>query len=183
MQSRLGFVYENVRIRGFNGTGGACMEWENTSASPQFSEQNSIRKLDTFDCTKDLRLVNTSGQNSFLYNNINDWHCGVNAGQTCLSLDGNGDVNNLLMFGGTFDLKVNGNGSTAMNVISATGGAIMERKDADITGELTSGSGPLYIMNVDASSEINISGYINVADGTIHAAGAQNTSRFAHSAK
>lgn len=174
MQSRLGFQYLNVRIKGFNGVNGSCMYWENTASGPQFTEQNTIDGMDSFDCTRHLKFANTGGTNSFMYNYITNWHCGTLGGQYCLSLEGNGTPNNILVFGSYLDLRVNGNGSTAMRILSATGGSVIERKTVNITGELTTGIGPFYSLYSDSSSEINVNGYLNVTGSSTFSGGSQS---------
>ncbi len=173
-QSRLGFHYDRVTVKGFNGSMGTCMFWENTATGPMFTEQTTIDGLDTEDCSEHLKLANTAGTNSFAYNYIANWHCGLNDGQKCLSLDGNGTPNNILMFGSFLDIRVNANGSSDMRVISATGGSIVERKMVNLTGELTSGAGPLYSMYVDTSSELNVTGNVNIAGARTFSAGSQS---------
>ncbi len=171
-QSRLGFKYERIRIRGFSGSGGAGMYWENTDGGPGFNEQNSILSLDTFDNSRGLKLHASGGTNSFHYNDIYDWHCGVNTGQYCLSLEGTNSPDSADMFGGILELHVNGNG-TNMRTLSLTGGTVIGQKVAIITGELTSGGGPLYSLYVDSQSYFQSPGYINVAGGTTFAGSSQ----------
>jgi hypothetical protein len=175
-ESRLGMKYENLTIRGFNGSTSTCMTWENSATSPQFTEQTTVRVMDTFDCTEHLRMINTGGTNSFAYNTIEDWHCSlINPNTGCLMADGSGS-NSILMFGDSIHLRVNGNGTGPMYTVKLTNGAVIERQSIQLLGELTTGAGPLYSVWTDANSELYAPGEINITGGVMLAGGAGQTS-------
>lgn len=175
-ESRLGFFYENLRTSGFNGATAACMEWENSVTSPQFTENTRVARWDSFDCTEHLKLVNTGGTNSFAYNDLREWHCSLIAANTgCLMADGSG-ANSILLFGNSIHLRVNGNGTGPMYTVKLTNGSIIERQSILLLGELTTGAGPLYSIWTDAASEMYAPGEVNITGSTVLFGGAGQTS-------
>lgn len=179
MQSRIGFVFEDVRIANFATAGSSCMTWENIAQggpSPGFSEQNTIRKADFYNCTKGLRYVNTSGTNSFFYNEVTDLHMTLSDGQIGWSLDGDGTANNLLVFGGSYDFKFNLNSDAVPAKAVALTDAVVERQGyLNVNGEQTSGAAQSYSVYADALSSIYTTGRVNIDNTTSFIGGAQSS--------
>jgi hypothetical protein len=177
--SRLGFVYEDVRFSNFSTTNSVGMEWENiapSGTSPGFTEQSAIRKADFFNCNKGLKYINTAGFNSFFYNYITDVHFTLLDGQIGLSIEGNGTSNNLLVFGGTYDLRVNISANVSARGVSVTGGAVVERQNYfGVGGEKTSGSATDYSLYVDAASSVYTTGHVSIDNTGVFYGGAESS--------
>lgn len=164
-QSRIGFVYENVGVKGFHAAGNACMSFENMSGVTTFNEQNTLRKVDLNDCTTHIRLWRNGGTDSFQYNNFDDVHLDVEDAQVGLWLDGPGSsFPSLSIFGGHFNLRFNINSaSVAATAIKLSGGADWERSEVNITGEQTSGATMSHMLSVDATSFLYVYGNMFLA--------------------
>lgn len=178
-QSRIGFVYENVGVRGFNTTGSACMAFENMVGVTSFNEQNTMRKVDLNDCKKHIRLYRTNGTDSFQYNNFDDVHFDVEDGQIGFSLEGNSSDTfpSVTVFGGHFNFRFNINSAAvAATAVSLTNKADWERSEVNITGEQTSGATMSHALVTDATSALYvfgnlfISGTNNIIGGSVGSA-------------
>ena len=175
-ESRLGFFYENLRTSGLNGATAACMEWEKSPTSPQFTEQTRVARWDSFDCTEHLKLIKNGGTNSFAYNDLREWHCTLGAANSgCLMADGSG-ANSILLFGNSIHLRVNANGTGPFYTVKLTSGSVLERQSITLLGELTSGAGPLYSIWTDASSELYAPGEVNITGSSVLFGGSGQTS-------
>lgn len=177
--SRLGMLYENIRVSNFSNTTASCMLWENTAVGPGFTEQNTIRKADFENCTKAIRFLQDSGlpTNSFDYNHISDVHIGLNDGQMGLSMEGpGGSFPALATFGGDYDIRFNINTPSApARCINLQGGADWERSTVSFTGEKTSGATGSYGIYTDSSSFIYLTGNYHVTGLSNNIGGANGT--------
>jgi hypothetical protein len=172
--SRLGMVYENLRVSNFTNSGASCMLWENTATGPGFTEQNTIRKADFENCTKAIRFLQDPAlsTNSFDYNHLTDIHIGLNNGQYGLSMEGpGGTFPALATFGGDYDIRFNLNTPSApARAVNLSGGADWERSTVSLSGEKTSGAATSYGIFTDATSFVYLAGNVQIV-GTSNSIG------------
>jgi hypothetical protein len=178
--SRLGFIFENLRVQNFNGSGAYCLGYDNAAGA--FNQQNTIRKADFYNCTKAIRMWVTDGTNSFAYNNFTDVHLGIKDGQYGFSVEGTGSTQSAFVAGGFYDLRVNFNTpTTAGRLINLQNGASWERSLVNVTGEHTSGV-PNYGVFSDSTSDMYVQGNYVVSGVTNNQLGASTGSSVIHPA-
>lgn len=177
--SRLGMIYEDIKVSNFNHAGSTCMLWENTNVGAGFNEQNTIRKADFENCTFAVRFFQDAGlgTNSFDYNHLSDIHIGLTDGQYGLSMEGpGGSFPALATFGGDYDIRFNVNSPlVASRCINLSGGADWERSTISLTGEKTSGAATSFQFVTDSTSIIYLTGNTTITGMPNSIGGAEGT--------
>jgi hypothetical protein len=166
-QSRVGFVYDRVAIRDFNGADSAAIWWENVAGNqraPGWNEQDVVRKMDLGNSTTLFRLTRSTGTDSFAYNRFEDLHLDVMDGQAGLSIEGNGTPGSVSLIHSDIALKANVHSSAqSARVIAVTRGGRIEGSKLTVLAEQTSGAENSYGIYVDDSSSVYTSGVYSVA--------------------
>jgi hypothetical protein len=167
--SRGAMQYERVTVNGFSNSTSSGLHLDNSATVwGGYNERLYLNRFTVGNNTKGVRYQGSNGgTNSFGYNTMVSAECNTVEGQICISVEGTGSALSADLYGGFFDMKVNGAVTTTRGrVVSVTNGGAFRRSLVNFTAE-SFGSLLGYMFYVDSNaSGINVTGNVIASNMT-----------------